>query len=265
MHTGAWFKLQGDDKAILTLTGGRQGCKLGGLVFNLIYSVALKKVRKQLMMAGIALQIGPRSKKPFWASDGCNFAWDSSAGGASDHACVEVTYVDDEAIMLAATSPSTLLKAIDVLMKVLLDTFTAFGFHINWSAGKTEGFVVFRGKGASTEKRKLFATSNAKIKLPDNAGADNLRIVQHYKHQGSTIGSDGSCAADVPIRVHSAMASYAPLAIKVFGAIGMSRNVRLRLANALVFSRLLYNVQTWSSITPSMYKKLNHVYMRVMR
>jgi hypothetical protein len=173
--------------------------------------------------------------------------------------------VDDEAITLSASSPAALLKAIEVLMKSLVDTFVSFGFAINWSAGKTEGFVAFRGKGSAIQKRALFIDSDSKMKLPSNAGAANLRIVQHYKHLGSVIGCAGSSAADVPVRVRSAMASFAPLAIKVFGAISIARAVRLRLAHALVFSRLLYNVQTWSSQTPAMYKKLNHVYMRVLR
>jgi hypothetical protein len=269
LHTGAWFRLLGDDKSIVTLTGGRQGCKLGALVFNLIYSVALKKVRESLLAAGIVLHVRRQSTAPFWTSDGCDVTWKppnaQEAGPTSFHAVVEITYVDDEAITLAASSPAALLQAIDMLMKVLVDTFLAFGFRINWSAGKTEGFVVFRGKHASLEKRRLFVTNDAKIKLPANAGADHLRIVQHYKHLGSVIGPDGSSAADAPVRVRSAMTSYAPLAVKVFGTLSIARGVRIRLAHALVSTRLLYNVQTWSSLTSCMYKKLNHVYMRVLR
>ena len=46
LHNGAWFQLAWNDKAIVTRTGGRQGCKLGADVFNLIYSIALMRVRQ---------------------------------------------------------------------------------------------------------------------------------------------------------------------------------------------------------------------------
>jgi len=65
--------------------------------------------------------------------------------------------------------------------------------------------------------------------------------------------------------VSSAMAAYVPLARKVFGALAISRKVRLHLFNSLVMSRLIYNVHTWSTITRQMYVQLNAVYMRGLR
>ena len=48
LHSSAWFVLPGDKQATVTKTGGRQGCKLGGLVLNLIYSIAFKRLRSRL-------------------------------------------------------------------------------------------------------------------------------------------------------------------------------------------------------------------------
>ena len=36
LHTGSWFKYQDLDTLIIACKGGRQGCKLGALIFNLI-------------------------------------------------------------------------------------------------------------------------------------------------------------------------------------------------------------------------------------
>ena len=42
LHTNSWFKFSDLDTGIISNKGGRQGCKLGGLIFNLIYAKALK-------------------------------------------------------------------------------------------------------------------------------------------------------------------------------------------------------------------------------
>ena len=46
VNDGLWFQLPGHSKYLISVSGGRQGCKLGALVFNLIYSVALKRIRE---------------------------------------------------------------------------------------------------------------------------------------------------------------------------------------------------------------------------
>ena len=43
LHVGSWFQLPNDDNLIVSIAGGRQGCKLGALIFNAIYSVALAR------------------------------------------------------------------------------------------------------------------------------------------------------------------------------------------------------------------------------
>jgi hypothetical protein len=262
LHSAAWFVLPGDEKAIVTKTGGRQGCKLGGLVFNLIYSIALKRLRVKLGELGVVLKIATNSESPIWAAGKALYTWNPSGEGKE---VVEVIFVDDEACTLAASSPKLLVKAIELLLAELVNSFRMFGFRINWSAGKTEAFVTFRGKGACDAKRQLFDDQKGKIRLPPDAGAEHLNVVDMYKHLGSVVASDGSAAPDVPKRVQSSMAAYAPLALKIFGASVIARQVRLSLATSLVFSRLLYNVQTWSKWTVAMYSKLNSVYMRALR
>ena len=99
----------------------------------------------------------------------------------------------------------------------------------------------------------------------DEVGAKCLRIVTQYKHLGSYICHDGSPNADVSKRVSSALAAFSPLAARVFGARHVSRALKLQLCDSLVMSRLLYNVQTWSVVSLWALRKMNSVYMRVLR
>ena len=65
LHRGTWFRCRDSTKVILTSKGGRQGCKVGSLVFNSIYTIALKEVRKQLIELGVVLVVKD-SHAPFW-------------------------------------------------------------------------------------------------------------------------------------------------------------------------------------------------------
>ena len=267
LHSGSWFQLPNDDKYIVSIAGGRQGCKLGALIFNAIYSVALARVRAELCKYDIMLHAKMRGSKPFWSADGVQLSFSKTClADDSYDQVVEITYVDDEAIHIAASSPKVLMASIPVLMRHLCQVFMYFGFKINWKPGKTECFLTFRGKHSEAQRQKLVKQDGQlMIPLPQECGHPFLRVVRRYVHLGS--GLDGACgpAPDVQIRTASALSAFTPISKKVFGNSWVTRAVRLRLLSSLVLSRLLYNVHTWSALTQAAYNRLNSVYMRGLR
>ena len=54
LHTKAWACYGDLPSVIISRRGGRQGCILGGTIFNGVYSVAMKEVRLRLREKGIA-------------------------------------------------------------------------------------------------------------------------------------------------------------------------------------------------------------------
>eukprot|EP00972_Heterocapsa_arctica_P002151 308932-Heterocapsa_arctica.AAC.1 len=102
----AWFQVDGRPSVVATSTGGRQGCKLGGLVFAICYEQALGMMREALVAAGIAIKFKYSSNLPFWSPA------DDTASETTDP-LVEVTFVDDEAIGIIASTPAALDIAID--------------------------------------------------------------------------------------------------------------------------------------------------------
>ena len=48
LHSGSWFKVGSSPDLVVARRGGRQGCKLGAIVFNSIYAVALSHVRTSI-------------------------------------------------------------------------------------------------------------------------------------------------------------------------------------------------------------------------
>ena len=263
LHTGAWLQTPGRDAYIVSSTGGRQGCKLGATVFNLAYAVALARVKKTLGPLGVILVVSRNGSKGFWAGGASaqNAAWTSDS--QKIQAAHEITYVDDEALLLAAPSPRLLNRAIALLLECLCQTFREFGLIINFAPGKTEIMVQFRGRDAVNAKQVV--AERGGYELPSSAGAVLLRAVQTYKHLGSMLSDDCASQADVTRRVNAASAAYAPIAVKVLGRSSFPCTQRLRLATALVFSRLFYNVFVWSSLSSWALTKLNVMYMRVLR
>ena len=66
MHQGAWFRMDGPEADfILTARGGRQGCRLGGLVFNMIYARALRRMRERLAEKGVTNRLAHQATVPF--------------------------------------------------------------------------------------------------------------------------------------------------------------------------------------------------------
>eukprot|EP00973_Karenia_brevis_P093125 12415750-Karenia_brevis.AAC.1 len=91
IHTNSWYKYGDSEEVIVCNQGGRQGCKLGGVVFNLIYAKALRALRQRLQDENILLRLHTPKTVPFWAKPGEN------QPGADACTVAEATFVDDEA------------------------------------------------------------------------------------------------------------------------------------------------------------------------
>ena len=195
----------------------------------------------------------------------CVTTGDTTSLRDSEIAAPEVTYVDDEAMLLTSTSPSSLVKAAPQVVQLICEIFGSLGMVVNWGTGKTDAFLSLRGKKSTELKSELWSSDAPGIAIDPKCGAERLRLVRDYKHLGSTLTDDANNNLEAIRRSRSGLSAYVPIAMKVFGARCISLRLRLDLAATLVFSRLLYNVHGWSTISRWAYGKLNGVYMRVLR
>ena len=124
--------------------------------------------------------------------------------------------------------------------------------------------MIYRGRGAA-ERLRACRPSPDEPPVVAVPGSDvKLVVVDSYVHLGSPIAASGSTARLAQDHRINAMKAYAPLATKVFGALQVSLRLREFLLNALVLSRLLFNVHV---VVPNkaFYRVLNDVYMRAVR
>ena len=61
------------------------------------------------------------------------------------------------------------------------------------------------------------------------------------------------------------MASYSPLAVKIFSSPAISTQKTIALAYSLVVSKLIYNVHVWSRCDGIARRQLNTIYMKLWR
>ena len=273
LHHGSWFTVgrEGDPDtkpALVTARGGRQGCRLGAIVFNWIYAKSLKELRKDMHHEDIVFHLAGSTDTPFWTDDACSHVASSTEVASNDvetRPVVEATYVDDEALYMSTNTPKQMQAALVKLLVLVGHTLRRYGFVINWSKGKSEIMLRMRGKGAREVYAETVATHNGTqvVVLPGGAGL--LNVVSTYKHVGTTVREDGSMAAEVGKRCSEALAIYCPLASSLFGCTSVSPSVRLHLAESLVFSRMCFNSCVWQELTPAQERRMNNTYMRVLR
>jgi len=255
LHDGSWFSVGQLDTAVLAKTGGRQGCKLGGLIFNSSYSVALNMLHAEFRKNGLCLRLQVPNAA-FWAD------------GASDETVrtdvIDATFVDDECIVLMARTPALLDKSIEIVLGCLTKIFKLLHMLINWKPGKTEALLKYRGANARKHLENWRGPDGKlSIPVPDRPD-DKLHIVHGYKHLGGYQNIDGDLCKDARHKAETAMAAYTPISVKVFGSHCIGLWLKLLFLSSLVMSRLLFNVHTVVP-TVSYTRVLNGVYMRALR
>jgi hypothetical protein len=258
LHSRSWFSYGDLDSAITVRVGGRQGCKFGATIFNSAYSLALVMLRDDLLDAGVALRLKCGSTE-FWNGQS------SDAGDAEDDTpIVDAAFVDDECIMLTASSPRALDIAINTLLKVIVRVYSILRLEINWKPGKTECFLRYRGKNATKrlDARRVGPSMTLAVIVPNTDKM--VTVVDEYRHLGGMISADGSLHSDAQVKVSSSLCAYVPLAMKIFGSPVVSAGLKMKFMWSLILSRLLFNVHILVP-TAQYTRRLNGVYMRVLR
>jgi hypothetical protein len=254
LHTRAWFSFEGTSKVVASTTGGRQGCKLGSLVFCAVYDRALREVRELISEEDIACQLQLAESSAFWEAPPPN-----TPGEAMQ---AEVTYVDDEALAVVATTAKRLRVTMQKVVAAYSRVFRSFGLEINWKKGKSELMWVLRGKRASEQLD--MCRSPGGLLLNAEGLESGIHVVASYAHLGGILSNSGSMVPEARARRSSMMASFGPLAVRIFGQQGFSMEMRLDMASSLLWSKLLYNVVTWT-MQPQALKILDDAHMRVLR
>ena len=255
LHSNAYYTYGDLESAILAPKGGRQGCTFGAIIFNAVYAIALCQCHAKLENLGISFMVKQSAEVP-WQ--------DNLATAPIEKPVCDATYVDDEALVLLAKSPKLLDEGIDIMLEILVSTFSSFGLDINWAPGKTEIMLKYRGVGATKALNNRRLNGIVSVALPTQATAKHVKVVDKYKHLGSITAINNSDMYEIQHRCAEATAAYVPLSGKLFGSPAVGVWLKFHFMDSLIMSRLLYCVHNLT-VSPKAIGKLNNVYMRVMR
>ena len=266
MHTKSWFHVPGCSERLVTRKGSRQGCRFGGTVFNLLYAKALKRYQAALLEENIPARLRYTQGAP------CVTRTEETAPDG-DAIVLDVTFVDDEAVIVTASVPITLSNHFRRAVQLLVETFERYGMVVNFKPGKTEVIAVFRGTGAVAQRAAIVHDDSSRTlrvrRVDARTGREDLdiivNVVDQYKHLGSIIDSSNNLVPEARRRASAAMNSFGPMSMRVFGQKSIHIKRRINLGWSLVISRLTFNVHIWSAFDGKPKAILNHVYMRLWR
>eukprot|EP00969_Alexandrium_andersonii_P109092 4812959-Alexandrium_andersonii.AAC.1 len=95
-------------------------------------------------------------------------------------------------------------------------------------------------------------------------GGDSLRVVAVYKHMGTVSGAGFSLASEVQARCAAMYDKFAPIRRSVYDSDRIDTQAKLVSVEALLYSRLFYNVGTWGDFS-SKEPTMRAAYMKPLR
>jgi len=284
LHHGSWFCLSSQKditdqtKVVVPKCGSRQGCKLGAILFEIFYEFSLGKIKKRMKDRGITVWVLLVDGRIPWENDTAidltKHVWVAPVEGSRTPPTNlpeggvwvplhDLEYVDDDLFFVLDPSPYRALDKAQELLDIVVEEFTDAALKPNLKKGKTEVVAKWRGVGSRVVVRQL--TANGPAMLISKSGAHKCNFAKSYKHLGTIRMDNDNAILDAKARSRVAFSRYMQLAYHVFANVRINAKVRLRLADSLIMSILLYGTETWTRPSNESVGVLNTLRLRVLR
>ena len=123
---------------IVTMRGCGQMCRLGTIMFNATYAMALRGTHACLLESGIVSFVRETIGPLLYA----HAPMESHPSVPS----IDVAFVDDEAVVLISSNALALQRSLFILLGILSCILAQLRLEINWNPVKTECILVFAWK-----------------------------------------------------------------------------------------------------------------------
>ena len=141
-------------------SGTRPGDSLADIVFSFLFGAVLNRIREAILAAGYDVRLP-------WSAEWYRCL--NSAGPPDDQvAPIDVSWMDDLALLLAADDPAALVEAVRGSSAVLIDECLKALLHPNLAPGKSEAIVSLVGRNSRNIRAELFRDSEPSLAIPVN-------------------------------------------------------------------------------------------------
>eukprot|EP00435_Cladocopium_sp_Y103_P071422 s996_g37.t1 len=240
-HDHTWYTLGACDDVHRTERGSRPGSPLADVAYNSLMSLVIRELQT-------AIDAHPPLQRAF------------AMLGLS---APIVAWVDDLAVPLTAVHATDMVSMLQWLATTTVRICHTFGLQLNFSPGKTETVVAFRGPGAPACRAQWMVQAQGCIPLPDLS--TSLRCVPRYEHLGTTFQPDGGIDAEIRHRCSRATMAYRQVRKPILLNRHLDVRTRLRLFDALVMPVLLHGAGNWPLLTTMQLHHLHALYLRWLR
>ena len=238
----SWFSFNTSERIAAVHSGTRPGDNLADMLFTFLFAEVSKRLRNTLRDAGIRVEL-PWHPEWLLAPPGSGPIGDSTASP------LDVTWMDDLAVLLWADGPEQLVEALRTAATATLDSCIQALLLPNLKAGKTEALLHLVGPHSRQLREQIFAGAEPSLELPDSIwkGA-RLRLVASYKHLGGVLHVDGKLNSELRSRIGSAWQAFRRHRRKVFASPIIHTRDKSLLFSTLVESTLFFGVGAWPRV-----------------
>ncbi|CAE6922405.1 unnamed protein product [Symbiodinium sp. CCMP2456] len=238
-----WFRLPDEPEVVVTRTGSRPGDSLSDMVFSFLFAKVLQQVRGALERAELLAHIP-------WSPHMCNRIQPLDFDPPQQLGLSDATWMDDLSMFLMGEDAPSLTKALGFGTSSLIDACLQRALVPNLSKGKTEAIVQLHGKGAKSERRRIFGEDDGTLPLSCRLwqGA-KLRVVPVYRHLGGFLQHNGGLRHEIAFRCAQAWDAFNKRRRKVFQSPLVSSADKAILFDSLISTVMFHGSGTWTRIT----------------
>ena len=219
----AWFSTKPLAEHLCeTNTGTSPGAPLADVLFQLIFSTAMKSIQDQIREHDLeaVLPSGETAPAPTWA--------------------------DDLAVPCMCNHAREVLPRVIEIAGITRQAMKRVGLAMNFSPGKSEALVVWRGAEASNLRRQYFGEAHPHVQVPLEDGEEaKLTLTREYLHLGGIVNDKDTYREDILHRQVHAQVAFHRLRRTLLHSPHLSPREKSQLFTSLVLGRFLHGVGQW--------------------
>ena len=174
-----------------------------------------------------------------------------------------VIWADDIAVPLLCQDCTALLGLIEIITRRVTEILAERGLQTNFGRAKTEVVVTPAGQGAREVRQQLLQNPHEGIDVDHDAGT-KVRVQGKYKHLGCQQSSAGGLTHELRYRVALTWSGFREVRSMLCRR-QYSLQTRLKLADALLWSRLFHGAGAWGPLRPKQLDILSRCYWGIVR
>ena len=220
---GSWTTTHVDASQLFEpATGTTPGAPLADVLFQLVFTLALDSLQSRLADDGLLVEWGPEASAQL------------------------STWADDLSIPLEAPQATCLVAHASKAAVHAHTALHSIGLQVNFSPGKTEAMLVWRGAKSQELRRHYLSVAHPSIPLLlCNGQTAELTLARSYLHLGGLVRDDDCQFEDIDRRRQLAQAMYVRLRKALFFNCNLSASEKLALLFSLVHKKFLHGAGFW--------------------